>query len=87
MKTFFCACSRLVAHWRKTRQEKRDGTHAAAIGAAGHAVTPLNPRGFVSIAGELWAAQALGFVADGSPVTVVGTDRVWLVVGSCGRDQ
>jgi membrane-bound serine protease (ClpP class) len=41
------------------------------VGEMGTAVTDLNPRGNVFVHGELWQAEAEGFVPKGSPVKVV----------------
>ena len=51
------------------------------IGSRGEVVRPLTPEGMVKIRGELWAAQSEnGDVHSGRKVTVVGQDRLKLVV-------
>ncbi|MCS7080708.1 MAG: hypothetical protein NZ585_11780 [Chloracidobacterium sp.] len=81
MKTFFCACRRLVARWWALRRNKRTGATAARIGAQGVVAVELAPTGFVTVAGELWAAQAVrGCLAPGASVVVVGVQGVRLQV-------
>ena len=51
------------------------------IGSRGEVVRPLTPEGMVKIRGELWTAQSVnGNVSTGREVTVVGQDRLKLVV-------
>ena len=51
------------------------------IGSRGEVVRPLIPEGMIKIRGELWAAQSEdGDVHSGREVTVVGQDRLKLVV-------
>ena len=56
---------------------------ADMIGTKGQAVNTLNPDGMVKIHGELWAAKAeKGCIEAGSDVTVVGQERLTLIVSS-----
>ncbi len=80
MKTYFSVCRRWVSGWWQGWQNKRTGFSAAGPGVAGQAVTALAPRGFVCVAGELWAAESPLHVARGETVMVVGSRGVWLVV-------
>ena len=51
------------------------------IGSKGRVVSPLAPEGLVRIRGELWVAKsASGEMELGGEVTVVGQDRLKLVV-------
>ena len=51
------------------------------IGCKGEVISPLAPKGLVKIKGELWAARsASGEMTQGEEVTVVGQDRLKLIV-------
>jgi membrane-bound ClpP family serine protease len=51
------------------------------LGARGKVVSPLVPEGLVKIKGELWVAKSeKGEINAGGEVTVVGQDRLKLVV-------
>ncbi|MGQ9897679.1 MAG: hypothetical protein ACUVR8_09020 [Acidobacteriota bacterium] len=80
MKTFFSACRYWTSGWWQNWQHKRAGFSVAGLGVSGRAVTALTPRGFICLAGELWAAEAPWHIAGGEAVTVVGSYGVWLVV-------
>lgn len=81
MRTFFCACRRLLARRRELRRAKRTGATAAHVGAYGVVATALAPTGFIAVAGELWAATAVGGrLAPGDAVQVVGVAGVRLAV-------
>ncbi|OYT73130.1 MAG: hypothetical protein CFK52_02355 [Chloracidobacterium sp. CP2_5A] len=81
MRTFFSACKRLASRWRALRREKRAGATAARIGATGVIATPLDPTGFIAIAGELWpAAISGGRLAPGARALVVGVAGARLLV-------
>ncbi|HEY6329622.1 MAG TPA: NfeD family protein, partial [Blastocatellia bacterium] len=49
-------------------------------GLAGHAVSDLDPNGAVSVAGDLWPAQALELIRSGERVKVTGYHGVALSV-------
>lgn len=88
MKTFLCACRQLAVCWQQRQRDKRTGATAARVGAHGVGVTELAPTGFVTIAGELWAATAVGGrLAPGAPVVIVGVNGVRLAVAALVRDQ
>ena len=53
----------------------------AMLGSEGKVVSPLVPEGMVRIKGELWRAKsASGRMDTGEEVTVVGQDRLKLIV-------
>ena len=53
----------------------------AILGSQGKVVSPLVPEGMVRIKGELWMAKsASGRMDTGEEVTVVGQDRLKLIV-------
>jgi membrane-bound ClpP family serine protease len=80
MKTCFSVCRYWVSRWWQRQQHKRTGFSVVRQGVDGQAITPLLPRGFVCLSGELWAAQSPLHIMPGEAVTVVGSQGVWLVV-------
>lgn len=51
------------------------------IGCKGEVVSPLAPEGLVRVKGELWVAKSAGGeMMQGEEVTVVGQDRLKLIV-------
>ena len=53
----------------------------AMVGSEGKVVSPLIPEGMVRIKGELWKAKsASGEIDTGEKVTVMGQDRLKLIV-------
>jgi len=53
----------------------------AMLGSEGEVVSPLAPEGLVRIKGELWRAKSTsGRMDTGEEVTVVGQDRLKLIV-------
>ena len=62
---------------RALRKNPVDGL----VGSEGEVVSPLAPEGMVRIKGELWRAEsASGEINTGEEVTVVGQDRLRLIV-------
>jgi len=65
---------------RALRRKPLDGL-IAMLGSEGEVVSPLVPEGMVKIKGELWRAKsASGRMDIGEEVTVVGQDRLKLIV-------
>ena len=55
------------------------------LGTEGKVVSPLAPQGLVKIRGELWVAEPeSGEIEPGGDVTVVGQDRLKLIVHRSG---
>ena len=50
------------------------------IGTKCKTITPLNPRGYVRIGGELWRAKAESDIAADEEVTVIGVERMTFLV-------
>jgi membrane-bound serine protease (ClpP class) len=48
----------------------------AMVGARGETLTALNPGGLIRCQGEVWRAQAEGFIAAGERVHVLGVERL-----------
>ncbi len=60
----------------------------AMLGSEGKVVSPLVPEGMVRIKGELWRAKsASGRMDTGEEVTVVGQDRLKLIVRKRSPDD
>jgi membrane-bound ClpP family serine protease len=58
---------------------------ANMVGSTGEVICPLAPEGVIRIRGELWAAVSeAGEVETGEKATVVGQDRLKLVVRPAG---
>jgi len=56
------------------------------IGSRGRATTPLTPKGYVRVSGELWKASSVGSaIAIGEEVVIVGVERLTLLVTSPER--
>ena len=65
---------------RALRKKPVDGL-TAMVGSEGEVVSPLVPEGMVRIKGELWRAKSAGGeINTGEKVTVVGQDRLKLIV-------
>ena len=72
---------------RALRKKPVDGL-TAMVGSEGEVVSPLVPEGMVRIKGELWRAKsASGRVGTGEEVTVVGQDRLKLIVRKSGSND
>jgi membrane protein implicated in regulation of membrane protease activity len=51
------------------------------VGVKGKVASPLNPEGMVKVNGELWKARSeSGNLETGEQITVVGQDRLKLIV-------
>ena len=62
-------------------RRKPVGGLTVMLGSEGEVVSPLAPEGLVRIKGELWRAKsASGRMDTGEEVTVVGQDRLKLIV-------
>ena len=60
----------------------------AMVGSEGEVVSPLVTEGMVRIKGELWRAKsASGRIDTGEKVTVVGQDRLKLIVRKSGSND
>ncbi len=73
----------IITYRMGSRALRRKPVHGltAILGSEGRVVSPLVPEGMVRIKGELWMAKsASGRVDTGEEVTVVGQDRLKLIV-------
>jgi membrane protein implicated in regulation of membrane protease activity len=70
-----------VGYWNRTVRHRRVEAGAETlIGTKAVTVTPLRPTGQVKIDGEIWEARCEDGADAGQTVTVVGRDRLTLLV-------
>ena len=70
-----------VAIWNRTVRNRRVQTGAdTLIGSEAVVLSPLHPTGQVRIDGEIWDARCEAGAEPGQTVTVVGRDRLTLLV-------
>jgi membrane protein implicated in regulation of membrane protease activity len=69
--------------WHRTVRHRRTQVGAETlIGRRGHVVTPCHPEGQVRLAGEseIWSARCAPGADPGAAVTIVGIDKLTLIV-------
>ncbi|HET9675225.1 MAG TPA: NfeD family protein [Gaiellaceae bacterium] len=72
-----------VAIWNRTVRHRRVETGPdTLIGSEAVVLSPLHPSGQVQIDGEIWDARCEGGAEPGQTVTVVGRDRLTLIVAA-----
>jgi len=77
----------IVTYRMGSRALRKKPVHGltAMLGSEGKVVSPLVPEGMVRIKGELWMAKSASETMDtGEKVTVVGQDRLKLIVRKSG---
>ncbi len=57
------------------------------VGSRGRTTTPLAPKGYVRVGGELWRASSSSFIDAGKEVAVVGMDGMTLLVSPTVNDN
>jgi membrane-bound serine protease (ClpP class) len=57
------------------------------IGRRGRTTTPISPKGYVRVDGELWRASSNSPIGAGEEVAIVGRDGMTLVVGPLESDD
>jgi len=57
------------------------------IGSRGRAATPISPTGYVRVNGELWRASSNSNIDAGEEISVVGVDRMMLMVSPIEKDN
>lgn len=73
----------VVTYQMGSRALKRKPVHGsvALLGNKGKAISPLTPEGMIKVNGELWRAKSTsGNIFTGEEITVVGQDRLTLIV-------
>ena len=57
------------------------------IGSRGRTTTPISPKGYVRVNGELWQAWSNSKIDAGEQVTVVGIEGMTLLVSPIEKDN
>ena len=57
------------------------------IGSRGRTTTPISPRGYVRIKGELWQASSSSTIDAGEEITVVGREGMTLLISPIEKDN
>ncbi len=57
------------------------------IGSRGRTTTPISPRGYVRINGELWQASSSSTIDAGEEIAVVGMEGMTLLVSLVEKDN
>jgi len=57
------------------------------VGSRGRTTTPISPKGYVRVRGELWRASSSSFIDVGEEVVVVGIDGMTLLVSPIRNDN
>jgi len=56
------------------------------IGSRGRTTTPISPRGYVRVEGEMWEASSTTAIEAGEDVAIVGKEGMTLVVSPLEKD-
>jgi membrane-bound serine protease (ClpP class) len=57
------------------------------IGSRGRTTTPISPRGYVRINGELWQASSSSTIDAGEEIAVVGMEGMTLLISPVEKDN
>jgi membrane protein implicated in regulation of membrane protease activity len=57
------------------------------IGSRGRTTTPISPRGYVRVNGELWQASSSSTIDAGEEITVVGIEGMTLLISPIEKDN
>jgi membrane protein implicated in regulation of membrane protease activity len=57
------------------------------IGSRGRTTTPVSPKGYVRINGELWQASSNSTIDAGEEITVVGIEGMTLLISPVEKDN
>jgi membrane protein implicated in regulation of membrane protease activity len=57
------------------------------IGRRGRTTTPISPKGYVRVDGELWHASSSSTIGAGEEIAIVGRDGMTLVVSPLESDD
>ena len=57
------------------------------IGSRGRTTTPISPRGYVRIKGELWQASSSSTIDAGEEIAVVGMEGMTLLISPIEKDN
>ena len=57
------------------------------IGSRGRTTTPISPKGYVRVNGELWQASSSSTIYVGEEITVVGIEGMTLLISPIEKDN
>jgi membrane protein implicated in regulation of membrane protease activity len=57
------------------------------IGSRGRTTTPVSPKGYVRVNGELWQASSNSIIDSGEEIAVVGIEGMTLLVSPVQKDS
>jgi membrane-bound serine protease (ClpP class) len=57
------------------------------IGSRGRTTTPISPKGYVRINGELWQASSSSTIGAGEEIAVVGIEGMTLLISPIEKDN
>ena len=57
------------------------------IGSRGRTTTPISPKGYVRVNGELWRASSNATIHAGEEIVVVGMEGMTLLISSTEKDN
>ena len=57
------------------------------IGSRGRTTTPISPKGYVRVNGELWQASSSSTIDAGEEITIVGIEGMTLLVSPIEKDN
>ena len=57
------------------------------IGSRGRTTTPISPRGYVRVKGELWQASSSSTIDAGAEIAVVGMEGMTLLISPVEKDN
>ena len=57
------------------------------IGSRGRTTTPVSPKGYVRVNGELWQASSNSTIDAGEEIAVVGIEGMTLLISPVGEDN
>jgi membrane protein implicated in regulation of membrane protease activity len=57
------------------------------IGSRGRTVTPISPRGYIRVDGELWQASSSSTIDAGEEITIVGMEGMTLLISPIEKDN
>lgn len=69
-----------VAYWLGKKALAKKPMISPDIGSRGRTTTPISPRGYVRVNGELWQASSSATIDAGREVSIVGIEGMTLLV-------
>jgi len=57
------------------------------IGSRGRTITPISPKGYVRVNGELWQASSNSTIDAGEEIAIVGIEGMTLLISPIEKDN